>query len=109
MGLGGDWAAVLGSGLLLGWIISLMELIEQPMAGTSPSVMWDFLSAKGGYWMGVGVVWAIFVQLAEPRFGAVALMMLGLLASVAHERGPTDPHRDEPRSPGSARAGPAIP
>ena len=77
------WAAVLGSGLLLGGIISLMELIEQPMTGTSPSVMWDFLSAKGGYWMGVGVVWAILVQLAEPRFGAAALMVLGLLASVA--------------------------
>jgi hypothetical protein len=74
---------VIGSGLLLGGIISLMELIEQPMAGTSPSVMWDFLSAKGGYWMGVGVAWAIFVQLAEPRFGAVALTILGLLASVA--------------------------
>ena len=77
------WAAVLGSGLLLGGIISLMELIEQPMAGTSPSVMWNFLSAKGGYWMGVGLVWAILVQLAEPRFGAVALTVLGLLASVA--------------------------
>jgi hypothetical protein len=79
----GDWVAVLGSGLLLGWIISLMELIEQPMAGTSLSAAWFFLSAKGGYWMGVGVVWAILVQLAEPRFGTAALMLLGLLAAAA--------------------------
>jgi hypothetical protein len=79
----GDWVAVLGSGLLLGSIISLMELIEQPMAGASPSAVWVFLAAKGGYWMGVGVVWAILVQLAEPRLGTAALMLLGLLASIA--------------------------
>jgi hypothetical protein len=79
----GDWVAVLGSGLLLGWIISLMELIEQPMAGASPSAVWVFLSAKGGYWMGVGVVWAFLVQLAEPRFGTAALMLLGFLGSIA--------------------------
>ena len=78
----GRWAAVLGSGLFLGSIISLMELIEQPMAGTSLSAVWVFLSAKGGYWMGVGVVWAIFVQLAEPRFGTAALVVSGLLAAV---------------------------
>ena len=79
----GDWGAVLGSGLLLGSIISLMELIEQPMAGASPSAVWIFLSAKGGYWMGVGVVWAILAQLAEPRLGISALTLLGLLASIA--------------------------
>ena len=79
----GHWAAVLGSGLLLGSIISLMELIEQPMAGASPSAVWIFLSAKGGYWMGVGVVWAILAQLAEPRLGTRALVLLGLLASIA--------------------------
>ena len=80
-GLGG-WAAVLGSGVLLGSIISLMELIEQPMAGTSLTAVGVFLSAKGGYWMGVGVVWAIFVQLAEPRFGAVALILLAFGAAI---------------------------
>ncbi len=78
----GGWAAVLGSGLLLGLIVSLMELIEQPMAGTSLSAVWLFLSAKGGYWMGVGVIWAILVQLAEPRFGTVALMLMGLAAAI---------------------------
>ncbi|MEO8812220.1 MAG: histidine kinase [Caulobacteraceae bacterium] len=78
----GGWVAVLGSGLLLGCIISLMELIEQPMAGTSLSAVWIFLSAKGGYWMGVGMVWAILVQLAEPRFGTTALTLLGLLAAI---------------------------
>lgn len=78
----GGWAAVLGSGVFLGCVISLMELIEQPMAGTSLSAAWVFLSAKGGYWMVAGVVWAIFVQLAEPRFGAAALTLLGLVTAL---------------------------
>jgi hypothetical protein len=34
---------------------------------------------KSGYWLGVGVVWAVFVRLAEPRFGAAALAALSLL------------------------------
>ena len=79
----GDWGAVLGSGLLLGSIICLMELIEQPVAGASPSAVWVFLAAKGGYWLGVGVVWAILAQLAEPRLGFGALVLLGLLTSIA--------------------------
>ena len=78
----GDWKAVLGSGLLLGCIISLMELTEQPMAGASLAAVWVFLSAKGGYWLGVGVVWSILAH-AEPRLGTVALILLGFLASIA--------------------------
>ena len=60
-----------------------MELIEQPVAGASPSAVWVFLAAKGGYWLGVGVVWAILAQLAEPRLGFGALVLLGLLTSIA--------------------------
>jgi hypothetical protein len=77
-----DWLAVLGSGLLLGLIICLMELIEQPMAHANLAAVWLFMFIKSGYWLGVGVVWAVFVRLAEPRFGVAALAALSLLTAV---------------------------
>jgi hypothetical protein len=77
-----DWLAVLGSGLLLGSIICLMELMEQPLAHANLAAVWLFMFIKSGFWLGVGVVWAVFVRLAEPRLGVTALAALSLLMAV---------------------------
>ena len=76
------WLAVLGSGLLLGLIICLMELIEQPLAQANLAAVWLFMFIKSGFWLGVGVVWAVFVRLAEPRLSVAALAALSLLMAI---------------------------
>ncbi len=73
---------MLGSGLLLGSIICLMELIEQPLASANLAAVWLFVFIKSGFWIGVGVGWAVFVRLAEPRLGVVVLAVLSLLMAI---------------------------
>lgn len=78
-----EWALACASGLLLGFIMCVMETIEQPISNAHLAPIAAFLLRAGPWWMGSGIVWAVFAQVAEPRLRIGPLALLTMLVAVA--------------------------
>jgi hypothetical protein len=77
----GIWAT-LASGLLLGLIMSLVDSIDQPLAGGSFAGFWGFLFTEGHNNFLHGLCWAFLARWLEPRFDLRIILAISLASVV---------------------------
>jgi hypothetical protein len=77
------WASSLGSGILLGCTICLVETAEQPLGDASWGDLWTFLSRLAPSWWAIGLGWAVVARWAESRLSLGGLVVACLLTTLA--------------------------